>query len=75
MTVATIETTDYLSTAEAARKINQPVGTVQRYCLNAEQGKTPAINGRRFGRSWFIHKDEIARYLKEKRGPGRPADD
>lgn len=73
--MATIETSDYLSTAEVARRAKQSVETIQRYCLNAEQGKTPAITGTRFGRSWFIHKDELARYLKEKRGPGRPSGD
>lgn len=72
--MATIETTEYLSTAEAADRLDLDTDTVRRYCKNAEEGKTPALKGMQVGRAWLIHRNEIARYEKERRDPGRPTD-
>lgn len=73
MTLATINTDECFTTAEAAKKIGGvSPHTVTRYCLNHEEGKTPAIEAMRWGRTWLIHKDEINRFKKERRDPGRP---
>ena len=72
MTVATIETTEYFSTAQAAEALDLDTDTVRRYCKNGAEGKTPALDGMQVGRAWLIHRDEIKRYKKERRDPGRP---
>lgn len=74
MTVATIETADFLTTNEVASKLRMKVETIQRYCKNYEEKKTPAIHAMRFGRSFMIHKDELARFRKERKPPGRPTE-
>lgn len=73
MNVASIITKEYLTTAEAAKRLSVKAETVQRYCLNSEQGKTPAIDALRFGRSFMIHRDVLKRFRKERRPRGRPA--
>ena len=73
--MATIETTEYLSTSEAAERLSLDTDTVRRYCKNAAEGKTPSLKGMQVGRAWLIHRDEIARYKKERRDPGRPQAD
>lgn len=71
--MATINTADVFGTTEAARKIGRISGeTVTRYCLNFVEGKTPAIKAIQVGGRWLIHKDEIVRFKKERRDPGRP---
>lgn len=72
MAVATIETTEYLSTAEAAEMLGLDTDTVRRYCRNASEGRTPSLKGMQVGRAWLVHKDEIDRYRKERKDPGRP---
>lgn len=71
--MATINTEEYIGTTDAAELIGGVSGeTVTRYCLNFEEGKTPAIEAIRLGRNWFIHVDEIKRFKKARRDPGRP---
>jgi len=62
-----------LSTAEAAKIIGGvSAKSVCQYCWNSEQGKTPFINGTRFGRSWMIPKKALDQFLKTRNSPGRP---
>lgn len=70
--MATIETNDYFTCSEAAEALDLSPESVRVYCNNAKKGKSPAIKGMHMGRDWLIHKVEIARYKKERNGPGRP---
>lgn len=72
MPVPTINTNEYLSTAEAATTLDVDVDTVRRYCANHAEGKTPAIEGIQVGRSWLIHKATLKEFIAERRGKGRP---
>lgn len=69
----TIRITDFLTTAEAAKRLGVTTETLQKYCLNSETGGTPMIHAVRVGRSWLVPKTEVARYRKERKRPGRPA--
>jgi hypothetical protein len=71
MSVATIETNDYLTCVKAGKVLKLSPDTVRRYLNNAKEGKTPALEGTQFGRDWLIHKNEIQRYKRERRGRGR----
>lgn len=75
MSVATIETRDYFTCAEAADELGLGADSVRVYCNNHAEGKSPAIKGMKVGRDWLIHKSEIARYNRERTGRGRPAKD
>ena len=71
--MATIETNEYLSTAEAAHRIGGiDAETVRRYCANYDEGKTPAIEALLMGRSWFIHRDIVKQFKTERNSVGRP---
>ena len=70
--MATIETSEFLTTNEVAAKLRMKVETIQRYCKNFEEKKTPAIQAMRFGRSYMVHKDEVARFRRDRKPPGRP---
>ena len=72
MTLATIETRDFLSCNEAAETLGLSADTIRRYCWNREAGKTPYLEAMHVGRDWLIHKSEIARYKRERNGRGRP---
>lgn len=74
MTLATIETRDYMNCGEAAELLGLSSDSVRRYCNNFKEGKTPSLKGLQIGREWLIHKSEIARYKKERNGRGRPSD-
>ena len=74
MTLATIETNDYLNCAQAGKALVLSPDSVRRYCNNFKEGKTPALEGIQVGRDWLIPKTEIARYKKERNGKGRPSD-
>lgn len=63
-----IETNEWLDTSEAGKKLGLDPDTIKRYC-NAQPQR---LKGVKFGRSWMIHKDEIARYSKEENSLGRP---
>lgn len=64
----TIDTDDYLSPEEAAAEIGVTADTVRKYC---NIGKLTALKD--FGYALRIHKDEVARFAREKRTrPGRP---
>jgi excisionase family DNA binding protein len=56
-----------LTTAEAAALLDLKYETVRRY-INI--GK---IKAEKHGRDWFITVDEVARYRRTRRKPGRPA--
>lgn len=71
MTVATIETRDYFTCSEAGRALRLSADTIRRYLHNAKDGRTPALRGMQVGRDWLIHKTEVARYRKERKGRGR----
>lgn len=75
MSVATIETRDYLDCNEAAGALGLSADSIRVYLNNAKTGKTPALQGMQIGRDWLIHKKEIARYKKERQGRGRPKGD
>jgi hypothetical protein len=75
MSVATIETSDYLTCNEAADALGLSAVSIRVYCNNAKSGKTPALKGMHVGRDWIIHKSEIARYKKERNDPGRPSNE
>lgn len=71
MTVATVDTDTLLTTRQVADALGVKVETVQRYCLNAEQDRTPALEAMRFGRSFMVTQAELNRFVKERRPPGR----
>lgn len=87
MSLATIETTEYVSPAKAAELINKGADleitahTVRRYCLNYAKNEakkrkgddrvTPEIKATRFGRSWQIHLSDIEGYRANRRSRGR----
>lgn len=73
--MAAIETREWLTTAEAADILGVSVDAVTNYCLNFTHGRTPALEARKFGHFWMVHKKEVARYLRERRYPGRPPND
>lgn len=77
MSVATIETNDYLNCNQAAKALGLSAESVRRYCNNEKDGKTPSLRGIQFseGGEWLIHKSEVARYKKERNDPGRPPTD
>lgn len=66
-----IDTTDHLTTEQAAVVLNLSVDTVRRYCND----KDPKIIGTKIGRDWLIPKREIARFRKGQRPKGRPPKD
>lgn len=75
MSVATIETSEYLTCVQAAEVLDLSATTIRIYCNNFKAGKTPALEGMHVGRDWIIHKNEIARYKKERNDPGRPSNE
>lgn len=75
MSVATIETKDYLTCGEAGIELGLSADSVRVYCNNFPLGKSPAIKGIHVGHAWLIHKSEIVRYKKERNDPGRPPSD
>lgn len=75
MTLATIDTRDYVSCSEAADELGLSTDSVRKYCNNDKDGKTPSIKGLQIGREWLISKSEIARYKKERNGRGRPSNE
>jgi hypothetical protein len=75
MTLATIETRDYMNCGDAARALNLSPDSIRRYCNNAKAGRTPFLKAMQIGREWLIHKSEVARYKRERVGRGRPPED
>jgi hypothetical protein len=74
MTLATIETRDFLTCGQAAVALGLSPDSIRRYCYNREKGKTPWLKAMHVGRDWLIHKSEIARYKRERVGRGRPSE-
>lgn len=75
MTVATIETDDYLTTEEAAAVLGLSMDSVRRYLNNAltdDPNARPKLIGTSIGRTWLIHKDEVERYQRDRKNRGRP---
>jgi len=66
-----LETNEHVSTQDAAEILELSVDTVRRYCNHSN----PKIFGKKIGRDWLIPKSEIKRFLRERRKPGRPAED
>lgn len=62
----------FLTPAEVGKLLGLPPETVQRYLLNAKQGKTPAIHGEKFSCAWLVLPSAVERYRQERRSPGRP---
>ena len=75
MSVATIETGDYVNCGQAAEQLGLTSDSVRRYCNNSKEGKSPSLKGIQIGREWLIHKDEITRYQNDRQGRGRPVSD
>lgn len=75
MSVATINTDDFVNCKQAAKALKLSPESVRVYCNNAKSGKTPALHGMNFGREWLIPKTEIERYKRERSDPGRPSDE
>lgn len=74
--MATINTDEFYTTDEAAKKIGRiTLESLRRYCLNFWEGKTPAIENTRMGRVYLIPKKEVDRFKKERQRPGRPRHD
>lgn len=67
--MAKIETTEMLTTAEAAARLGDGTlaETIQKYC---SRGIIKAI---KLGHSWLIPIVEFERFRKNRRGPGRPS--
>lgn len=68
MSTVTIETRDYLSTAQAANRLGVDTDTVKRYC----NARPPRLKAIKLGNAWLIHKDEIERYRRDESSRGRP---
>lgn len=66
MDMATIDTKDYFTTAQAAAELELSTETVKKYC------QKQIISGLKFGNSWMVPKKEIRRYMKERKERGRP---
>lgn len=60
------EVVEYMSTAEAAEKLGLHQNTMRQHL------KRGVIKGVKVGAIWLIHEDEIARYERERKPPGRP---
>lgn len=61
-------TGDYvLTTTEAATELGIQPGSVKRLC------QREILKGEKRGRDWFISKDEVERYKRDRRAAGRPA--
>ncbi len=58
----------YYTTEQAAKLLDLDVDTIRRYC-NCDPQR---LFAEKMGRDWFIPKEEIDRYKKERREPGRP---
>lgn len=58
----------YYSCPEASELLGLDADTVRRYC-NCDP---PRLVAEKIGRDWLIPKEEIDRYKKERRDPGRP---
>lgn len=70
--MATIDTEKIITTRDFAEALGLHVDSVKRMC---KEGKLDAEKvGGKFG-IWMIEKTEVARYRKERRGPGRPPSD
>lgn len=57
---------DLLSVDQAARALDLKRDTIYRYFRRKLLSKV------RHGASVWVHRDEVARYLRERREPGRP---
>lgn len=68
MNLAIIDTKEMLGTKAFAEALGDgtPPDTIRKYC------ELELIRGIRIGRSWQIHKSELARFRRERRPPGRP---
>lgn len=77
----TINTANYLKTADVAEVLGVDVDTVRRYCANhvwnlqnpeSDEPKRPVIQGVQVGRSWMIHKRTLAKFIASRNRQGRP---
>ena len=67
MVMATIETNNLLSTAEAAILLGERVDTLQKYCQ-----RNVIVGAIKLGSSWLIPKESIDEFKQKRRGRGRP---
>lgn len=65
--MATIDTTDFMTTAQAAKALDLSVDTIKKYC---QQGD---LSGVKVGSIWLVPKSEIKRYKEERKDVGRPS--
>lgn len=67
--MANIDTEQFLTTAEAAALIGKGMRpeTVQKHIARNN------IKGIKFGVSWMIHRDEVLRFIENRKPPGRPS--
>lgn len=71
-----VDTEKSYTTSEAAEKIGGiDAETVRRYCANFLEGRTPAIEAVQAGKQWFISREEVKRFKKDRRDRGRPKKD
>jgi excisionase family DNA binding protein len=66
MNMATINTSDFLTTAEAAQSLGLAIDSVTAYC---NQRKLGAV---KVGYIWLIPKTDIRKFKEKRRLPGRP---
>jgi excisionase family DNA binding protein len=69
MVMANIDTDQLLTTAEAAALIGNGMrpGTVQKHIVRKN------IKGIKLGSDWLIHREEILKFIENRRPPGRPS--
>jgi len=73
MVMSNINPSEYVSTSTAAKKVGGvSTDTITRYCLNYQEGKSPAIKATRFFGKWLIHKDDLAAFKETRQPVGRP---
>ena len=58
-----------MTTDKAARRLNLAKSTVIDYC------RLGTLAAEKHGRDWWIEPEEIERYQRERRRPGRPNSD
>lgn len=64
--MSTVEDTGYMLLSAAAEQLGMSRWAVWKA---VQRGR---LNAKRVGRDYFVHQDELARFQRERRPPGRP---
>lgn len=64
--MATLETSDFLTSAQAAEQLDLSPETIRKYC------QRKILASVKVGRDWLVYRSEIKRYKRERQPIGRP---